>query len=91
MDTAIAGFCSITGTDAETALKYLEISEGNIDQAISLFYDSANIFPDPVAPTHDDDPVSTTEDDEDDNSMETEEAGQVNRIYEPQGTTGLWK
>ena len=91
MDNAIAGFCSITGTDTETALKYLEISEGNIDQAISLFYDNANIFSDPAAPTRDDDLVPTTEDDEEDNSMETEEAGRANRIYESQGTIGLWR
>ena len=89
MDTAIAEFCSITGTDTETASKYLEISEGNIGQAISLFYDNANIFSDPVAPTSDDDPVSTAEDDEDDNSMETEEAGRENRIFESQGTIDL--
>lgn len=91
MDTAIASFCSITGTDTETALKYLDISEGNVDQALSLFYDHANIFSDPVAPTSDDEVVPTTEDEEDDNSMETEEAGQANRIYESQGTIGLWE
>ena len=87
MDNAIAGFCSVTGTDAETARKYLEISEGNIDQAISLYFDNANIFSDHAASAQDNDPPSSIEFDEDENSMEMEEMGRSNRIYENQGRT----
>ncbi|CBK20674.2 uncharacterized protein [Blastocystis hominis] len=84
MDNAIAGFCSVTGTDAETARKYLEISEGNIDQAISLYFDNANIFSDHAASAQDNDSPSSIEFDEDENSMEMEEMGRSNRIYENQ-------
>lgn len=87
MDNAIAGFCSVTGTDAETARKYLEISEGNIDQAISLYFDNANIFSDHAASAQDNDSPSSIEFDEDENSMEMEEMGRSNRIYENQGRT----
>lgn len=91
MDNAIAGFCAVTGANAEIARKYLEISEGNVEQAISLFFDNANIFSDHETANMDDIPNFEQETPEEEDSNETEESGRTNRIYESQGTIILLK
>ncbi|KAI9819040.1 MAG: hypothetical protein M1832_004082 [Thelocarpon impressellum] len=43
MDDAVAQFTGITGSGAGTALQYLELSDGNLESAIQLFFDSGGI------------------------------------------------
>ena len=40
MDDAVAQFTGITGTTPEIASQYIELAEGNIEQAVQLFFDS---------------------------------------------------
>ncbi|KAK8255127.1 hypothetical protein HDK77DRAFT_22885 [Phyllosticta capitalensis] len=43
MDDNIASFTSITGSDPQRATQYLQLTDGNLEQAIQLFFDSPNL------------------------------------------------
>ena len=42
----IANFCGITGCTTDIASAYLEMAQGNLDLAISLYFDILVIFSD---------------------------------------------
>lgn len=43
MDDNIANFTSITGADPQRATQYLQLTDGNLEQAIQLYFDSPNL------------------------------------------------
>ena len=76
---SIALFCSITAADVDQAKQFLEISNGDLDQAVSLYLDN-----NPTAPRgNKSDIVDITEDQDDSLSIGAD--GQVSRIYNSQG------
>ena len=81
---SIALFCSITGADVDQANQFLEISNGNLDQAVSLYLDN-----NPTAPSgNKNDIIDITEEQDDSLSIETD--GKVSRIYNSQGFSSAW-
>ena len=55
MDEAVAQFVAITNSGAPVAEQYLKLSDGNLEQAMQLFYDSGAIDlqePEPPRPRH---------------------------------------
>lgn len=73
-DEAITTFCSITSTTPQQAQQYLQFSDGNVEQAIELFFNNPDLAG--SAPTAQAQPASTRDDpinidDDDDDVMDT--------------------
>ncbi|KAL1588342.1 hypothetical protein WHR41_03043 [Cladosporium halotolerans] len=73
-DEAITTFCSITSTTPQQAQQYLQFSDGNVEQAIELFFNNPDLAG--SAPAAQAQPASTRDDpinidDDDDDVMET--------------------
>lgn len=45
MDEAIANFVAITGEPSERAAQYLQLSDGNVENAIQLYFESPDLAP----------------------------------------------
>lgn len=73
-DEAIGTFCAITSTTPQQAQQYLQFSDGNVEQAIELFFNNPDLAGSAPAPQTQptatrDDPINL--DDDDDEVMET--------------------
>lgn len=86
MDDIIARFCSITGVGAETASKYLHLTEGKLDEAIALFFDNDSLFPNQDEQYDHFEETATSNSDQVSDEVESEQTGQMNRIYTSQGS-----
>ncbi|KAK4561104.1 UBX domain protein Ubx2 [Recurvomyces mirabilis] len=68
MDDQIAAFTAFTGSDPEKAQRYLTLTDGNVEQAVDLFFSNpdlgAAVPSQPTQPSNRDDPINI--DDEDD-------------------------
>ena len=42
-DAQVSTFCEITGASIENAKNYLQVNEGNLDQAVSLFFQNGGV------------------------------------------------
>ena len=73
-------FCEIVGCDPEEASMYLDMSEGNLDTAVSLFFDNAAPYAENV-----DDIENLSNDVEEVSDSDVEESGDLRRIYNSQG------
>jgi len=60
-DAAVAQFTSITGASPERALQYLRLTDGNLEQAMQLFFDSDGIDLEGSAPPATGAPRSTSQ------------------------------
>jgi hypothetical protein len=72
-DEAIGTFCAITSTTPQQAQQYLQFSDGNVEQAIELFFNNPDLAASAPAPSAQ--PVSTRDapinlDDDDDEAMD---------------------
>ena len=69
-DEAITTFCSITGTTPQQAQQYLQFSDGNVEQAIELFFNNPDLAGSAPAPSTQpastrDAPINLSDDDDD--------------------------
>lgn len=76
----LSNFCQITGASIETATSFLEMSAGNLDVAISLFFDN----PDGMNALQEA-PIMENNDNVQDDDLELITEGEYNRILESQG------
>lgn len=60
-DAAVAQFTSITGTSTERASQYLRLTDGNLEQAMQLFFDSDGIDMEGSAPPSSSAPVASSQ------------------------------
>jgi hypothetical protein len=81
MDDLVAQFTSITGATADRASQYLTVSDGNLEQAIQLFFESGgvdmgeSVSDAPRAPSGAaSNPVALDDDDDDDEMTGTHSA-----------------
>lgn len=79
-DEAITTFCSITDTTPQQAQQYLQFSDGNVEQAIELFFNNPDLAgsapaaqPQPASTR--DDPINLDDDDDDVADMSAAQGG----------------
>src|ERR1700760_4434169 len=81
-DTNISTFCAITETDPDRARQYLQLADGNVEQAEELFFNNPDLggsaaaasAPPPAQLTRDD-PITIDDDDEDVGDSDVQELG----------------
>ena len=76
----IANFCGITGCTTDIANAYLEMAQGNLDLAISLYFDNGS-----GVMNNQNNSSDNEMNEEEDSDCEEVEAGDINRILDSQG------
>lgn len=76
----IANFCGITGCTTDIANAYLEMAQGNLDLAISLYFDNGS-----GVMNNQNNNSDNEMNEEEDSDCEEVEAGDINRILDSQG------
>ncbi|KAK5110796.1 hypothetical protein LTR62_005507 [Meristemomyces frigidus] len=82
MDDEIASFTAFTGSDPEKAQRYLTLTDGNVEQAVDLFFSNPDLgasVPSDSAPprSNRDNPINIDDDEEDDDDVQMTGSGPV--------------
>jgi thioredoxin-related protein len=86
-EEAVATFCAITAGTPQQAQTYLEFSNGNMEQAIELFYNSPDLAPAPrttAPPTtrNPEDPITIDSDDDDEGPSAEDDEAMARRLQQ---------
>lgn len=83
-DEAISTFCAITETDPQRAQQYLQLTDGNVEQAVELFFSNPDLGASAAATTataptqsNRDDPITIDDDDMEDADVQETGSRQV--------------